>query len=225
MVKKALPYIIFVLVALAMVWIRVAVGAHKESNAGASALAQGEMNTAIHHFDRAIHWYCPGSSSVAKSIDGLKEIAGKFATKQDVESELYSWRILRSALYSVRHVRQPYADVIAQCDDKIAGLMALKKGEPGTESFEAERQKRYAQLTKKVGPKTGYALLAEAGFFWLGDLCIAVYLVWFPPGSGISRQAGDFICPAFCGELPGLDPWFVPSIGRHFHAGRSQRGF
>jgi hypothetical protein len=176
MVKKALPYILFILIALVMIWIRVAVGAQKEADAGTSALAQNDLNGAIHHFDRGIHWYFPGSGSVAKSIDGLMEIAGKYAANEDTESELYTWRILRSALYSVRHVRQPYPDVIATCDEKIATLMAMKKGEPGTESFESEKQKRYAQLTKKVGPKTGYALLAEAGFF--GWVIFALLFIW-----------------------------------------------
>jgi hypothetical protein len=188
MVKKALPYILFVLVALAMVWVRVAVGASREYAAGEQALAQGEVNQAIHHFDRAIHWYYPGSGAVEKSIEGLKKIANEFAGKQDAEGELYAWRILRSALYSVRHVRQPHADVIALCDQRIAELMAGKKGEPGTEEFEAEKQERYARLTKKVGPKTGYALLAEAGF--IGWVVAALLFIWFGirPDRGFHRK-------------------------------------
>lgn len=176
MVKKIVPYILFAVVALAMVWIRVAVGARTEYNAGARALAQGDAYAAIHHFDRAIHWYSPGSRSVAKSIDGLNQIAREFAGKQNAESELYTWRILRSALSSIRHVRQPYADVIATCNDRIAYLMAEKKGDEGTEAFEAERQMRHARLSKKVGPHTGYALLAEAGF--VGWILSALLFIW-----------------------------------------------
>lgn len=181
MAKKVTPYIIFVLIAVTMVWVRVSVGARIEYKLGAQALSSGDLPTAIHHFDRSIHWYTPGSDAVANSVIGLKKAAGEYVKEMDRDGELYAYRILRSALYSVRHVTQPYPEVIASADEKIASLMALQKGTKGTDEFEKERKLRFDQLTRNVGPKTRYALLAEAGF--VGWVASALLFIWLGIGS------------------------------------------
>lgn len=191
MLKKVAPYLIFFIVAGLMILVRVMVGANTEFAAGQKAFDQGKAGAAIHHFDRSIHWYFPGSSAVEKSVLGLKQIAGTYEEKGDVQGALYAWRILRSALYSARHISQPYKETIAFCDDKISDLMALAAGEKGSQEFETERALRHKQLTQTKGPKTFYALLAEAGFF--GWIISALLFIWLgiKPGKGfeIKRAA------------------------------------
>lgn len=190
MAKKITPYIIFVLIAAAMVWVRVSVGARTEYKLGSQALKKDNLASAVHHFDRSIHWYTPGSDAVANSVIGLQKAAGEYSKKKDLEGQLYAYRILRSALYSVRHVTQPYPEVIATTDEKIANLMALKKGVEGSDNFEKERKLRLEQLTRKVGPKTGYALLAEAGFVgWVASAFLFIWLGIGPAGRFNGRRA------------------------------------
>ncbi len=190
MVKKCAPYIVFVVVAIIMVWIRVMIGANSEYSSGKTALDNNDIPSAIHHFDRSIHWYSPFSSAVKSSVSELEKIADIYNSKENIQGELYTLRILRSALYSIRHIRQPDKKTIATCDLRISNLMALSAGAKGSGEFEREQALRYNQLTRQVGPKTGYALLSEAGFF--GWVAFALLFIWFglKPGKGFDVKNG-----------------------------------
>ena len=176
MARKLAIVLLFVLTAVVMVWIRVAVGASSEHRAGVEAYDRKDLGRAVHHFDRAIHWYAPGSKSVQASVAALQRIAADYEAAQDTQGALYATRILRSALHAVRHVRQPYPDVIESCNRKIALLMAQRAHSDQGDSIEVAQQKRYAQLSRPVGPKTAYALLAQAGF--LGWMACGFLFIW-----------------------------------------------
>ena len=175
--KTIVTIVIFAVVALAMAWVRVLVGARSEADAGKEALARGDSAAAVHHFDRAIHWYSPGSGAVAESISGLRQAADEYEKTGDPEGALYAWRILRSALYSVRHVSQPYPEVIEAANRRIADVTAKTAVAQKGGDLEAEQKRRYEQLSRPVGPKTGFALLAEAGF--LGWVASGFLFIWF----------------------------------------------
>jgi hypothetical protein len=206
MIKKSAPYLIFFIIVIAMVWVRVYTGAGAHYKTGQAALDNADLPAAVHSFDRAIHMYSPGAGAIKKSIAGLQIVAGKFHDAGDLEGELYAWRILRSALYSIRHVRLPHRDVIGLCDDKIATLMALQKGEPNTEAFLQERELRYKELTKTVGPKTGYALLAEFGFF--GWVVFALLFIWkgIRPDKGFNKKPAVIFLALF---IAGYALWLL----------------
>ena len=180
MAKKIVSIFLFALLALVMVWLRVLLGAVSEHTAGIDAAQLKDYPAAIHHFDRAIHWYSPGAGAVLGSIEGLQQIGDMYQSSGDTQNALYAFRILRSALSSVRHVRQPFPDVIQQCNRQIAALMAQSVDPDKGEDFKAEREKRYAQLSAPVGPNTGYALLAEAGF--VGWVACAFLFIWLGVG-------------------------------------------
>jgi len=189
LLRKILPYLLFVAVVIVMIVIKVGVGAWSEYNKGAKALETKNFELAVIHFDRAIHWYLPFSGSVKKSIDGIKTSANQLSP----EKKLWAWRVLRSAIYSVRHIRQPYKDVIDQADLKIAGLMALEKGEKGSAEFRVEQEKRLAQLKEDKGPKTGFALLAELGFFgWATCGFLFIFFGLKPQGGIANKKAAIF---------------------------------
>ena len=191
--RRVIWIIGFVVLVLAMVWVRVYIGAQTETAKGVEQVRNLDYYAAVHHFDRAVHWYTPFSAPVAESVKQLRELARVFEQRQDNEGALYTWRILRSALYAVRHVAQPYPEVIAEADARIAYLMAQRDFAAGTEPFEIERADRLAQLQTKVGPNTGFALLAEAGFF--GWIVCAFCFIWFgikPEGGIRSRNAALF---------------------------------
>lgn len=188
MLKKTIPYIVAGIIVVLMIWGRVVAGAGSEYNAGSELLAKGDTIKAIHHFDRAIHWYSPFSSSVNKSIEKIKGIAAEYEAAGDDRGALYAYRVLRSAIYSIRHFRQPYPDVISLCDEKIAGYMALSAGVKGSDEFAAEYEKRHGELTVKVGPRTGFALLAQGGFY--GWVICTLLFIWLGirPDSGFNKS-------------------------------------
>jgi hypothetical protein len=193
MVKRIAPYAVFALIVLAMIAARVAVGASTELAAAQQARSGGELMKAVHHYDRSIHWYLPLHPAIPASIADLTAIATDYESQGKSEDALFSWRILRSALYSARHLRQPHPEAIARADERIAHLMALQAGAPGTPEFDSEREKRFAQLTEVKGPKTAFALLAEFGFFgWVAAAFLFIAFAVKPEGGLVAKRAAMF---------------------------------
>ena len=83
-------------------------------------LAKKELSMAVTHYERALHWFLPFSQTPYQAAEKLWGIA----EDQYVEA-LKTYRILRSAFYSVRSFYTPGENWIHLCNEKIAHLMAL----------------------------------------------------------------------------------------------------
>ncbi len=60
----------------------------EEYRKGEDAFRQGDFNKALLHYDRAIHWYTPWSSSVERSIRRLWEMGETLEEKGDQKTAL-----------------------------------------------------------------------------------------------------------------------------------------
>ncbi len=166
-------YVIAIAVVLVfvMVAVRVLVGGFHEDRMANQYLAEGNVVEAITAFDRSMHWYLPGSPTVARAAIGLEDIARKAESADDIETALRAWRVLRSGFYGARWIVQPGKQTIALCDENIARLVAVKVAAAHPEDAGAGQfayEKEMAILTKKVGPNVAWSMAALAGFFgWI----------------------------------------------------------
>jgi hypothetical protein len=158
---------------------KVSYSSRSEYQQGEEAWARGDWKKAIRHYDRAIHWYTPFSSTVPKSIQRLWEIGQQREQEGDERAALEAYWSLRSGLYGARSFYVPQAEWIERANERIAALWAAR--EPYAEEEKtmspAERQRDYLQLLQKDrAPKVGWAAVTEIGFFgWVGSVLMFIF--------------------------------------------------
>jgi hypothetical protein len=162
----------------AMIVVRVLVGGFHEDRLARNYLDDGNIAEAISAFDRSMHWYLPGSPTVARAVTGLEDIAKRAEKQGDNETALRAWRVARSGFYGAKWIVQPGKDIIARCDKNIARLVAEKVAASNLQDPEAGRkayEKEMAILTKEVGPSVAWSLAALVGFFgWIA--CAGLFI-------------------------------------------------
>jgi len=197
MKKKVFRYAGFALIVILMVAGRVLVGGFHEDAKAREALAQGDVTEAITAYDRSLHWYLPGSPTVARAARGLKGIAGDAEGRADPETALRAWRVLRSGMYASRWLFTPGKNVIAECDGNIARLVADKAAKINPEKRQAAFDRETAVLKQRVGPSVGWSLAAIAGFFgWIASVILFIIRA-FGPGEEFHRRAALILGAAF----------------------------
>jgi hypothetical protein len=157
---------------LFLVLLKVNISARNEYRKGEVALANKDLTKAIIHFDRAIHWYSPGSKAVKDSMDALWNIGAQSEGRGDYGMALQAFRSLRSSLYSVRSFYTPHPDWIERCDDRIADILVQEqatgssnKGAPP----EAKKKEILEILNIQTEPDVFWSVLLEIGFLgWIG---------------------------------------------------------
>jgi hypothetical protein len=155
-----------------MVFLKVTISAGTEYRKGKTALESNDYTQAITHFDRAIHWYSPGSKAVKNSIHALWSIAAQSEDRGDYTLALQAYRTLRSSLYSVRSFYTPHADWIERCDDRIASILAEEQAVGTSDkgaSPEASKKEILEILRIQTAPSVFWSVLLEIGFLgWIG---------------------------------------------------------
>lgn len=193
----------------ALVWIRTALGvmgilffsvfftsafhAREEYARGLAALQQREYSRAVTHFNRAVHWYSPGSEAVRQSIGGLWQIGTEAEARGDRILALEAFQSLRSSLYAARSLYTPYPEWISKCDDRIAALYALAPDKPSSESppaLESRKNEMLKILKTPTAPDGGWSLVCEAGFLgWITCTVVFILRVFAPPIGFPPRRA------------------------------------
>ncbi|MBX3248494.1 MAG: hypothetical protein KF901_15060 [Myxococcales bacterium] len=156
---------------LAVVLVRVLVGAHGELRQGDALRAAGDVDAALVHYRRAAKWYAPGNPWSAAALDALRELAREAEDARRLQRALAAWRAVRGAILSTRSTYTPHADRLAEADERIAALMAAEPPPPiDAHKSEEERRAEHLALLRDVPrPHPGWALLALLGFAaWVG---------------------------------------------------------
>lgn len=95
---------------------------------GENAERNGSFIEALAGYEYSIRMYLPFSPTIRKSAEKIWALAESAEKKGDVESALLAYRSLRSAFISTRWMIQPGQDWISRCDQKIALLVPMRKG-------------------------------------------------------------------------------------------------
>ena len=178
---------------LFIVFLKVNFHARNECQKGQYALQKKHFKQAITHFNRAIHWYSPGSKAVKNSIQALWKIGTQAEKRGNYDLALQAFRELRSSLYSARSFYTPHSEWIKRCDEQIATIIARKKGTGSPDkkiSFQKRKQEVLRILKLKTGADVFWSLLCEVGFLgWIGFSIIFIFRTFTKPRGFNARQA------------------------------------
>ncbi len=170
------------LVFILLVYIKVTVLALSEYEKAETALRTGTVNEAITHLNRAIHWYSPGSTSVRMAIDRLWEIGQSAEQKNNHETALHAYRMLRSSLYSARSFYTPHPDWIARCDERIAAIVSQQPPEPSLSGhpYPSPKKEEVLEVLKtRTEPDYFWSIICEGGFVgWIACTIAFIFFVF-----------------------------------------------
>ena len=171
--------------------IKVVLNAYGELSQGKQSLEENKLARAAIHFDRAIRWHLPFLGTADEAAGQMFKIAELYEKKGFEEKALEMYRSLRGAFYSTRSFFTPGQEWIDRCNDKIATLMAKAPATApaiAARSFEQRREDNLKLLTRDASPHTGWAVVAEAGFFgWV--ICLAGLVIQgFTPRGEFRRR-------------------------------------
>lgn len=151
---------------LALVVVRVLVGAHGELRRAETLRADDDVDAAIVHYRRAAKWYAPGNPWSTAALEALRELGAEAEAEGETERALAAWRGVRGAILSTRSFYVPHRARLAEADAHLAELMA---GLPppaidAGKSRDQLRAEHLALLRDVPRPHAGWTLLALLGF-------------------------------------------------------------
>jgi hypothetical protein len=157
---------------LLLVFTKVTINARNEYQKGDKFFREKDYKQAIIYFNRAIHWYSPGSKSVTNSIQALWEIGTQAEHQGDTDLALNAFQSITSSLYSARSFYTPHQEWIAKCEDQIATIRA-KQEEARLPNKGIPLGKRKEAILKilrvKTEPDVFWSMIVEVGFLgWIG---------------------------------------------------------
>lgn len=154
-----------------LVFFKVTFEARREYRTAEEALQAKNIDEAITHFNRAIHWYTPVSSPVRKSIERLWEIGAHAEKNGDYPLALRAYQELRSSLYSARSFYTPCPEWIERCDERIASIISEGKIPPPPERKDLpldSKEEVLKILKTKTEPDYIWSIICEIGFIgWI----------------------------------------------------------
>jgi len=154
---------------------------------------------AITHYERAIQWHIPGSSTAALAAEKLWHISLSYESKKLTDEALKTCRILRGAFYSTRSFFIPGQKWIHLCNEKMAHWMASNPNmaDKVPLSFENRKNKFLKILKTDRPPSTLGSILTEVGFFgWVA--CAALFLFKaVTPTAGLKPRPAIIYSTAF----------------------------
>ncbi len=181
---------IVVATGLAAIWIKVRVESGVSHDRALALEAEQDWALAITVHRQAVRWYSPGSGPVEASLARLEALATEREAAGDPGHALMAWRALRSGLYGVRSLYQPYSDRIPPAEDAIARLMAAQQAPEDAEKRAALTAHHRALLERDLAPNTWWSLLAVLAFFgWAGGLFMFAFV-------GFDDETGALVRPA-----------------------------
>ncbi len=160
--RGRLAWTLVVFGALGAIWLKVRLEAGGAIDRAAAFEAEQDWGLAITTYRNTIRWYSPGSGPVETAVQRLVEL-GKEPPGGEVELSLMAWRALRSGLYGVRSLYQPYAERIPEANAAIAAIMAAQQG-TAVEEIAALEAEHLVKLQRDHAPDPWWSLLAVVAF-------------------------------------------------------------
>jgi hypothetical protein len=163
MLKSALKAAALVLIALALVTVRVVWSSHSEWKAAEAATGEQRLV----HLGRAARLYAPGNPYSRRALDALAD-AGRAASTTEAgrAGSLVAWQEVRSSILATRSFYTPHPELLAEANGELARLMAASddKGAP-----ESRRAWHAARLAQDEAPSVGWSVVAILGLLgWIG---------------------------------------------------------
>jgi len=193
--NKLIFIVMLTLVFISMVFVKVVIEARSEHQQAEKAFQAHDLDAAITHYNRAIHWYSPGNPHVAKSIDRLWQIGQTAEQQGDHSLALRAYQGLRSSLYSARSFYTPHPDWIDKCDNRIADLFPQQKAASPEMQVTAKTPSREEVLTNlktQTGADYLWSIICEAGFVgWIA--CVFGFIIFVFTGEKGFQTKGAFV--------------------------------
>ncbi len=151
---------------LALLVVRVLVGAHGELTRADALRADDDLDAAIVHYRRAAKWYAPGNPWSTEALEALRQLAATAEADGETERALAAWRGVRGAILATRSFYVPHPERLAEADAHLADLMASLPPPPidADKSRDQLRAEHLALLRDVPRPHVGWTLLALIGF-------------------------------------------------------------
>jgi len=171
----------------AVLIVKVTYNAKQELAVGEEAYTRGAYDVAITHYERAIKWYTPFSTTVRMAVERLWQLGAEAETRGDWRLALEAYQSLRASLYAVQSFYIPYESWIPKAEERIALLMAKTQAgnEPNADKLAQDTARFAMQLQRHVGPHLGWSILVVIGF--LGWVSATIGLIWY-----VMDEAGNF---------------------------------
>jgi tetratricopeptide (TPR) repeat protein len=164
-------------------------------------LAKNELSKATIHYERALHWYLPFFQTPYQAAEKLWTIAEILHSQNQIAEALKTYRILRSAFYSIRSFYTPGKNWIHRCNERIAHLMAEKfiaSQKIQRNSFADKKSEYLFLLEEDRPPYTFYSVINEVGFFgWVFSIFLFIFKALTPQGKIKKHPAILFISSFF----------------------------
>ena len=130
--------------------LKIYINGNEEFSKAEELFNKNDYTQATTHYERAIQWHIPGSSTPALAAEKLWHISLFYESKNLTDEALKTCRLLRGAFYSTRSFFTPGEKWINLCNEKIAHWMASKPdiiNKPPL-SFESRKNKFLENILK-----------------------------------------------------------------------------
>ena len=161
-----------------LTFLKVHLNGNEEFSVAEELFSKNNYTKATTHYERAIQWHIPGSSTPTLAAEKLWHISLFYESKNQTDEALKTCRLLRGAFYSTRSFFTPEKKWINLCNEKVAHWMASKPDliNEAPLTFESRKNKFLNNLQADRPPYTFWALLTEVGFFgWVA--CAVLFLI------------------------------------------------
>jgi hypothetical protein len=159
-----------IVVALAIVVIRLLVDARTACREAAVAEQNGDTTLAIRRYLDAGRLYVPGSPTMRNALDRLDAIGVASVTKGDYATARTAFEAERAAMLGTRSFYTPYAERLPELERRLARLLAATEEHPGASSFEERTRWHAERLAEHPRPKNSMVALALFGLaLWIGS--------------------------------------------------------
>jgi hypothetical protein len=179
--------------------LKVNLSGNEEFSIAEELFSKNNYTEATTHYERAIQWHVPGSSTPTLAAEKLWNISLFYESKNLTDEALKTCRLLRGAFYSTRSFFTPGEKWINLCNEKMAHWMASKPDliNKTPLSFETRKNRFLKTLQADRAPSTFGSILTEVGFFgWVA--CAALFLIKaITPTAGLKPRPAIIYSTAF----------------------------
>ncbi len=116
------------LLVLALLALRMLLGARAELATAHAARARGDLAGEQRHLRRAFAYYLPANPWLRRAHDELLALAREADRRGERERSLAASLELRSAILSLRGLTRPYAATLPELEERIARLLVREAG-------------------------------------------------------------------------------------------------
>ncbi len=177
--RRVLVSITVASVVVAVVVVRVLHGAWTEFRAGDMALESGDLEQAVTHYERCLHWYVPFGATSARALDALWRIGEQAEAAGDRDLAMEAFQAIRSGLYATRSFYMPHRAWLRKVDERIAAIQVAYPGGAWPDPSLPDRERMAVALetlARDPSPNPAWAALAVGGF--LGWIAAAAGFIW-----------------------------------------------